>query len=110
MSREKREAHEVFVYRYDRSMGRTREFVGNFTLATDLPRVLLTAGRGRYRVEWRDDRRWIVRVEVMVVRSDGRVVRGEPLLGPRKVGPPRDLPDAATVERRRMRSIKRPRE
>ncbi len=112
MKRVKGEPREVFVYRYlpPTTTGQSRKWIGNFTVVSDLDRILRAKGPGRYRLEWRDDHRWIVEVKIRVVRREGRVVEGRPLLPPRKVGPPRDLPSAETLERRRLRSMRRQRE
>lgn len=59
--------------------GRKRALALNLTVESDLHVSLYSLGVGRYRVEWRDRRRFVVRVEVWEVRDDGVVARVAPM-------------------------------
>ncbi len=96
------EATQIFLYRYltRTRRGQPRELVDNFTVRSDLERVVRDIGPGRYRLEWRDNNRWIVRVRVWVVRENGEVVVGKPRRPRRKVGPPIQVGRPPREERR----------
>jgi hypothetical protein len=88
-------ATEFFVYRCLKptETGMARELVGAFVIKSSLNTVLYHAGPGRYRVEYRDEKRAILKVSLWVVYSDGQVKRGVPLKKKRKVGPAKFVPD-----------------
>jgi hypothetical protein len=86
---------EVFVYRviYGRKgRGGQREYVGNVVPNIAVP-FAQRAGRGVYRLEFRDARRWVVAVRMVLVRADGSwsfVGRAKRSPGRRKHPPPWD--------------------
>jgi hypothetical protein len=93
-TRERGPATEALIYRLiDGS--RRRTLVDHITATSDYKQVLRSKGPGRYRVEWRDARRWIVAAQGYWVYPNGRVeqVRGRrPPRRPRKLGQPRRVP------------------
>lgn len=84
-------AKEVFIYRLPPT-GRSRTLVDNITPASDLGAVLRQHGVGRYRLEWRDRKRAIMRVRLAIVRADGSTDWALPKGRPRRVPPPRTVP------------------
>ena len=91
-------AVEMFVYRYLPSGGRggSRTLVFNCVL-TDPQKLLARFEHGRYRVEWRDSRRQIVKVETFKVGRIG-VYRPGRIRPPRRVPPPKTkLPELPPV-------------
>lgn len=98
-------ATQVFIYRYLRRtrLGQPRELVDNFTPQSDLERVVRDCGPGRYRLEWRDDKRWVTKVRVWVVLRNGEIVDGRPLRRRRKVGSPVHVPPPRRLESRPRR-------
>lgn len=85
-------ASEVFVYKLPPT-GRSRTLIDNLTPASDLGAALRQHGAGRYRLEWRDRKRWIMGVRLMIVGADGSVCWAQPK------GRPRRIPRARTVPR-----------
>jgi hypothetical protein len=73
--------------------GMRRELVYNATAGSDLPTVLWSLGVGRFRVEWRDRRRLVVRVEAWAVYPDGVCERVPPMVRRRlrSVPPPQHV-------------------
>ncbi|MFO0560238.1 MAG: hypothetical protein U0269_19635 [Polyangiales bacterium] len=88
-------AVEVFIYRVrygQPGRGGKRRYVAN-VLPTVAVAIARRAGPGVYRLEYRDQRRWVVSVQMLVVESDGRwwfAGRAKRSAGPRKFPPPWD--------------------
>lgn len=82
---------EVFFWRLcERTpTGMRRELAYNATVDSDVPTVLWSLGEGRFRVEWRDRRRFVVRVEAWVVYPDGACGRVPPMARRRRRKVPR---------------------
>lgn len=78
----------MYRYREITAKGLKRDFVINVVPASNMRKVLWSAGVGRYRVEARDRRRQVRRVYLYEVRPDGQVVRAKPLQRRRKLPPP----------------------
>jgi hypothetical protein len=86
---------EAMVYTYTERVGRfwKRQLVGNY-VDGDIRVVLCQLPRGVYRVEWRDRKRWVARVEAWGVDGEGRTRRLPPRSRaprPRRVPPPVSL-------------------
>ena len=90
----KKTPREVFVYRYVQidKKGLKRDLIGNYTAESDLNTVLHGVGPGRYRLEWRDAKRLVLKVGVYEVDHTGRFWRSKPLRKKRKVGRPQHVP------------------
>lgn len=64
---------EMFVWRLYEKVGRTwrRELLRNVEVTQDFSQVFRGLPVGRYRVEWRDHRRWVCRVEAWRITERG---------------------------------------
>ena len=64
---------EMFVWRLYEKVGRTwrRKLLRNTEVTQDFPLVFRGLPVGRYRVEWRDQRRWVCRVEAWRITERG---------------------------------------
>lgn len=86
---------EIFFWRMGESTanGARRTLAYNATVGSDFAAVLRSLGVGRYRVEWRDRRRFVVRVETWAVYPDGACARvpALPRRRPRTVPPPQHV-------------------
>lgn len=82
---------EILVYKLIQGT-RCRTRVAHLTVDSNLRTVLVANGPGRYRVEWRDRRRWITQVHGIWVWQDGRVQRVQGRKPrPRKLGAPKKV-------------------
>lgn len=86
---------EAMIYTYTERVGRfwKRQLVGNY-VDGDIRIVLCQLPKGIYRVEWRDRKRWVARVEAWGVDGEGRTRRFPPRSRaprPRRVPPPVSL-------------------
>lgn len=110
-AREPGPAVELWIYRYDTSAtnrGGRRELVFNAKPEGGAEHSLYRLfGAGRYRLEWRDERRWLVRVKVVDVAKNGLRDGPKPKAVKRTVPPPKPLPRRAV---RGEPLIERPRE
>ena len=85
-------ATEIWIYRYDleaKNRGSRRDLLFNATASSGVENALHRLfGAGRFRLEWRDAKRWIVRVKVVEIDTKGRVVERKRAPAKRVVGPP----------------------
>lgn len=65
-------AVEILVFKLIEG-SRRRTLVAHLTLDSNLRNAIMPHGVGRYRVEWRDARRWITRANGIWVWPDGRL-------------------------------------
>lgn len=83
---------EVFIYRVIygyKGRGGRRKYVANVLFGCEVE-AAFRAGPGIYRLEYRDERRWIIRVRLLRVSQDGQwqYVRRTRAPGPRRFPAP----------------------